>query len=237
MTLISFKYKFIFIANPKCGSTTIHQLLQPYSDITSMVSIHDKPFSKHASASRVKEILEENKFFGRKMKWEDFYVFTTIRNPYRKLESAYAFTMETQAKKSSQRALENKQKMNRANSNGDNQELNPFHYNKDKLITFHQFLDGKHINSIAIEKMIYDDYRFDDRKCLVNEIIKLEEFDKKLPQLFEKLKIPVKYKNIPKILKTPNKNIYKTNWGVEYRKKIVEMYSEDFKLGNYQTQV
>lgn len=89
MTIISFKYRFIFLANMKCGSTTLHKLLKPYADLISDISIFQKPIGKHDNARQVKSYIETLGY-----KWEDFYVFTTIRDPLTRIISCYNFEIQ-----------------------------------------------------------------------------------------------------------------------------------------------
>jgi len=89
MTIISFRHRFIFLANMKYGSTTFHKLLKPYADLISDKSIFEKPIGKHDNARQVKSYIES---FG--YKWSDFYVFTTIRNPFSRIISCYKFEIQ-----------------------------------------------------------------------------------------------------------------------------------------------
>ena len=73
----------------KCGSTTLHQLLAPYADIIAANSIFQKPIGKHDNARQVKSFIESKGY-----KWEDFYVFTTIREPFSRIKSCYKYERE-----------------------------------------------------------------------------------------------------------------------------------------------
>ena len=86
MTLISYRYKFIFLANMKCASTTIHKILGKFSDESYITSKFEKPIGRHDCALKVKTYIEEKGY-----NWDDFYVFTTIRNPYSRIASCYKY--------------------------------------------------------------------------------------------------------------------------------------------------
>lgn len=73
----------------KCGSTTLHQLLAPYADVISCQSIFQKPVGKHDNARQIKRYVESQGY-----QWDDFYVFTTIRDPLSRIRSCYNY--ETQ---------------------------------------------------------------------------------------------------------------------------------------------
>ena len=93
MTLISYRYKFIFLANMKCGSTTIHKYLQKYADEVYIRSIYQKPISSHAPAIKVKRYIENKGH-----KWRDFFIFTTVRNPFDRIRSCYYYEKQKRRK-------------------------------------------------------------------------------------------------------------------------------------------
>jgi hypothetical protein len=86
MTLISHKYKFVFLANPKCASTTLHEMLRPYSDEAYTFSVYQRPIGTHADAKTVKKYLKRK---GRDIK--DYYVITTIREPFARIKSCFRY--------------------------------------------------------------------------------------------------------------------------------------------------
>ena len=53
---ISHKHKFIFIAVPKTGSTSVRSIIDPYSDITS-VNDKNSPYKHHTTALNLKKFL------------------------------------------------------------------------------------------------------------------------------------------------------------------------------------
>ena len=92
MTIISFYYKYIFIANPKTGSTSIHQILTEHytkpGDLVAKKSVHEKPIGKHDSLQKVHDFLE-----AKGMKMEDFFVFSFIREPFAQMVSCYNYEL------------------------------------------------------------------------------------------------------------------------------------------------
>jgi len=86
MTLISHKHKFIFLANQKCGSTTLEAMLKPYACEAFTKGIRAKPVGRHDSAVKVKRYLAS-----KGLKLDDYFVITTIRNPFTRIPSCYAF--------------------------------------------------------------------------------------------------------------------------------------------------
>ena len=96
--LISNKKKFIFIHNPKTAGTSLTKVLLPYSDFLSrnqnkpyfyyfnkfvLSKLIGNIYAKHTPAWRVKKNVPE--------KWESFYTFGVVRNPYNRSYSYYMY--------------------------------------------------------------------------------------------------------------------------------------------------
>tara|TARA_Y100000310_G_scaffold328074_1_gene395554 strand:+ start:398 stop:1111 length:714 start_codon:yes stop_codon:yes gene_type:complete len=93
--LVSFKNKFIFLSNPKCGSSTLRVVLDPYKDLNARGAMGDnEDFKKqgtlvlHIPAYELKQSFDQSEHVG---KWEDYYKFTTVRNPFKRMVSWYFF--------------------------------------------------------------------------------------------------------------------------------------------------
>jgi hypothetical protein len=85
---ISHRYKFVFFANPKTGSSSVRQFLNPYSDVMPVQNFDcrtpENPFYPHMRPVEARECFER---FG----W-DFYgytKFTCVRNPWARLVSLF----------------------------------------------------------------------------------------------------------------------------------------------------
>lgn len=85
---ISHKYKFIFFANPKTGSSSVRQFLDPYTDVQPVKNYLERtpanPFYPHITPQETRELFDA---FG----W-DFYSynkFVFVRNPWARLVSLY----------------------------------------------------------------------------------------------------------------------------------------------------
>jgi hypothetical protein len=77
---ISFSNKFVFISCHKTGSSSIREALRPYSDIASSPIGGKPPYNYHTTAKELKLHLEK---LNRTMhKWDDFFTFTIVRNPW-----------------------------------------------------------------------------------------------------------------------------------------------------------
>jgi len=81
---LSHKYKFIFIAIPKTGSSSIRYALNDYSDIRSK-NDPNSPYAHHVPASKLKEHIGC---------WEEYFKFAFVRNPWDLVVSSYFYQQE-----------------------------------------------------------------------------------------------------------------------------------------------
>lgn len=84
---ISHRHKFIFLSNPKCGSESIRRMLSRYSDVKSS-SRHQ--FRHHLNARQVTAVLT-----GLGIDPRQYFIFTTIRNPWDRMVSIYTYGLQT----------------------------------------------------------------------------------------------------------------------------------------------
>tara|TARA_B000000475_G_scaffold241284_1_gene212006 strand:+ start:329 stop:982 length:654 start_codon:yes stop_codon:yes gene_type:complete len=94
--IISHKYKFIFIANPKTATQYVRKILEPFLDVTddeisylfkikkSKYSELNKLRTEHIRAVDIKNIV------GNKI-WNTYFKFSFIRNPYTRFVSIFLF--------------------------------------------------------------------------------------------------------------------------------------------------
>ena len=97
------KYNFIFIASPKTGTVTIHNLLKDIDPTGERNRINwsenlvitsddiESGIIGHATAKEIKDVLG-------KERWDSINTIAFIRNPYSKLVSAYSFNKEQHLK-------------------------------------------------------------------------------------------------------------------------------------------
>lgn len=85
MTVINLKKKYIFIANMKTASTTIHYLLKKDNpDLISMKSVKTKPIGKHDNYNKIKFFLKTHN-----LNIDNFYIFGFIREPCDRMQSCF----------------------------------------------------------------------------------------------------------------------------------------------------
>lgn len=176
MTLISHKHKFVFLANPKCASTSIHEFLRPFSDKAFTISVYQKPLGTHAYAKEVKRYLEKRNY-----KWEDYFVFTTIRNPLNRIKSCYYYERDFWQNK------------------------DPIDLFIRTPKDFKKYVLGNWYNRrfIDINRFTSDNNGIN----IVNKIIKVEDIDVEMPIILKQIGIPVNWKDLEKknISKKTNK--------------------------------
>jgi len=85
---ISHKHKFVFIAVPKTGSTSVRSIIDPYSDI---LSVNDKnsPYKHHTTALDLKKHFESQDW-----EWNTYYKFSVVRNPWERRVSSWAYRLK-----------------------------------------------------------------------------------------------------------------------------------------------
>ena len=111
---ISYRHRFIFLSNPRCGATTIRNALRAHTDVSSesILGATIKAISQGTATESQKQIWSagplnlmfinapEVKHFlgqiddsdvdeGGVKDWAQYYSFTTIRNPFKKFVSWY----------------------------------------------------------------------------------------------------------------------------------------------------
>ena len=90
---ISHRYRFIFFANPKTGSSSLRQFLDPYSDVRPAENYRlrtpDNPFYPHITPREAKPLIEE-----RGWDFECYTKFVVVRNPWARLVSLYTHVQQ-----------------------------------------------------------------------------------------------------------------------------------------------
>ena len=90
MMRISHKHKFVYIAPPKTGSTTIRYALNEYSEVKSI------PYLNSPLYYHVKPIQLENYFEEQNWNWGEYFKFALVRNPFDLLVSRYFWSRDVQ---------------------------------------------------------------------------------------------------------------------------------------------
>tara|TARA_A100001037_G_C15106713_1_gene616818 strand:+ start:1065 stop:1700 length:636 start_codon:yes stop_codon:yes gene_type:complete len=93
--IINHKYKFIFIHVPKCAGTSIKRALYPYCDEYDQflgghpnVPEENSEVHKHSTALEVKR-------FATRERWDEYFTFSFVRNPFSRMVSLYKWWQKT----------------------------------------------------------------------------------------------------------------------------------------------
>ena len=81
----SVEQRWLFLSNPRAGSKSVRELLNPHSDFR--VNVAGDGRHPHAPARIAKQMMEVE--LG--VDWSEFHVFTTIRNPWARMASFWTF--------------------------------------------------------------------------------------------------------------------------------------------------
>ena len=202
---ISHKYNFIFFANPKTGSSSVRQFLNPYADVVPVLNYLKRtpanPFYPHITPQETRELFAA---FG----W-DFYgynKFVFVRNPWARLVSLYEHVMR----------------------NPDNRmEFTEW------LYTIKPFGEGgggedwqrwRKYGAYSIEHYIKDDAG----NILVDKVIRLEDIQKELRPFLMALGLPdVKQAKLNHSNKRKSSTHYTRYYNEETREYVRELYRYD----------
>ena len=83
LMLISHRYKFILLSRYKCASTTIRAVFKDYADIT---GTQHYPYYHHTHLVPLKKHFQSMGW-----NWTDYFVFTSMRNPWKMVASLYSY--------------------------------------------------------------------------------------------------------------------------------------------------
>jgi hypothetical protein len=208
---ISHKYKFIFFSNPKTGSTSIRDFLNPYSDIREVQytdRTEQNPFYAHISPKEVKEI-----FLIKGWNFDSYFKFTFIRNPWARLVSLYEMIKSGRSNIDEFKIWVKTIKPYGIGGGGD------------------PYLQRWRVyGTYSIENYIKDDFG----NILVDQIIRLEDINTESIKFLKKLGIP----NLEKC-KIPIKNnkrkygSYLNYYDEETKEYVASIYRYDIQEFNY----
>jgi len=102
MTIINLKKKYIFLANPKTGSTSVHTLLNDEESIIRRNSKKEKPFGKHDTYLQVKNYLSSIN-----LNINDFFIFGFIREPIGRMKSVINHLLNSKRKEEAKTLMKN----------------------------------------------------------------------------------------------------------------------------------
>ena len=200
--------KLIYLANPKTGSTSIRSLFDKCSEHPKLKSTGD--FHEHWTAKQYFDV-----FCERGWKWNDYFKFTTVRNPWARYVSNYYYS--------------------KPDKNG-----NPFYVTEYEADSAFKVSFSDWIQIWLVEKNRHPHGYVDIKtfttdsagNSLVDEVYRVEDFDKTgLPELIAR-KIVEDNVVIPKLNKSKAKN-YREHYKDADAELIAHKCKADIDVGGY----
>lgn len=226
--LLSHKHKFIFIAVPKTGSTSVRSSLRKYSDYESNSSkgeVGDKKTSflkNHSTLSVVKNYIDL-----KNMNFSDYKSFGFARNPWDREVSFFKYFKKHIFIYKSLNLKEN-------SVNIDNSFAKYCYDRKSQAINFGDFLKNRTLNFEKNRKprMCCYDFLYDaESNTEANFIGKLENFDEDLVSIFKILNLPTpEIRHLNKTKHEHYSSFYKEQSWIEI---VEEVYYKDIEKFNY----
>jgi len=177
--LISRQYKFILLSNPRCGSSTLREVLSLAGDLAYETIINDSEqkdiLQKGAlmwlPAYAIKSSIERMQDEESTRSWDDYYTFSTVRNPYHKIASWYYFLKPDKNFKTS---------LFMDSDSHDAGSL--FHHHFNDFVDYLGTPDG--------ERLKLPDYNYfctdwNTEEDILNDVFKLEEIDETFQDKFK----------------------------------------------------
>lgn len=216
----------------KCASSTIRQLLYDNTDenlvFTTTNRLIDLTYTERfdQSGRRINlyrsNNLDENidwhvwprqlkTFFDMKgWNWNDYYKFTTVRNPWAKLVSAFYFQMA---------------KLNNTSKND---------YKPQFDVMFEKFRQTILNRNFTALKFEFEDYVSDvSGELLIDDTFKVENLNDDIHIIFEKIGIPVKFDSVP-IINTTHHSPYREYYDEETKNIVGKYFQNEIKKFNYE---
>ena len=198
---ISHRHRFVFLSNAKCGSESIRKILDPYSDV---FSDHKNrfPYNHHMAAREMKDHFEQMGW-----DWSQYFVFTTIRNPWDRVCSHYHhgawdanFTPRWEPEK----------------------------YDPNTRCSFEDFIKNKSKRNNMWPVVPYDEWAYDKAgNCLVHACLFIPELSTTLPPILDRLGLTT-YKIYH--INTSKHTHYSEYYTPETRDLIGEMFKFDIQI-------
>ena len=203
---ISHKHKFVFIAVPKTGSSTIRKTLDPLSDIKS-TGDKDSPYYWHTSAASLKK-----HFIEQGWDWNKYYKFGFVRNPWDMVVSSYFYLK-----------YKHESRFNYKDFNFEDFVFGGPHHTAGSLLNF------RHMPANANQIDFFIDYNSEQN--LVNYIGYFEDMQKDFNEICAE--IGITQEALPQINKTKHKH-YSEYYNSRTRDYIAIKYERDIDAFEYE---
>lgn len=214
---ISHRHRFVFLANPRTGSTTVRKILDDYSDIKSVhVSQVDdvNPFYHHISAAELKIIFEKKRW-----PWEEYRKFCMVRNPFDRVVSLYFLHQEIlQGKVKGKSAFQRLLRLLK-------RKLRP-------VRDFEQYvmqINPEHRLTTSLKAFTCDS----NGRQLVHDILMFENLKNDLPNYLFSLGIQITADHIPHLNASNSKKHYREYYNTATHNRVKHLYINEIEQFGY----
>ena len=211
---LSHKHKFVYISIHKTASSSVREMLDPYSDIKSCAPRKTICYH-HIPAKKMKEFFDEEKW-----NWNEYFKFTTVRNPWDRKLSTFSYLKR--------KADEFKTKIPKGDGNWFVQKVRKI---DSECSNFKEYLKKYCEPNKKRNRQI--DWVLDrNGNNMLDYIAKVENLTHDMKFVFDKLGL-----QHPKIVHTnqsnhiPYTDAYDEQWMID---KVAERYADDIKHFNYE---
>ena len=217
---ISHRHRFVFFASPKTGSRSVRKLLDASAEIHGRPAEEltaDFPFYNHMRPVELRDV-----FASRGWDFDAYFKFVMVRNPWSRLVSLYEM-----------RAFREGGQLSRLRTRAKrHQGFRAWVRTVDP--------EGRTTVGPGLEKGVirfgalsYVRFAGDENgRLLVDEVIKLEEIESRLPPVLERLGVPVPTR-IPRAGRGRYRSDYRDYYDDVTRELIGSLYEEDIERFGY----
>lgn len=214
---ISHQHKFVFLALPRTGSTTVRRVLDAYSDVKSVhiaQTTPQFPFYHHISARELKRIFDDQGW-----DWFAYRRFCVVRNPFDRVVSLYHHYQKMNADR-------DKAKKSLANF------LKHLYFQLRSEITFAEYvarLDPKGKLTTTLPHFICDE----DGAFLVEDVLTFENLATELPAYLRQMNIWINSQEIPILNSSAARQPYASYYTEATRQRVASLYAYEIERFSY----
>ena len=181
-----------------CGGSSIRYILDQYTDIKGEDHPTDPLHMLHINAPSLKSYFEHEEYANMSVgPWDEYYKFTTVRNPWKKIVSYYFFYRPDKH-------------FNQYSANDTEYDFNSqFHYGFNEWLNY--VMNGRGLPT-------YDYFCKENQELLLDDVFKIEDINETLPEALIK-NTDIKIDNVPRLnpdYGVPHVSTSHMNWKGDY---------------------
>nr|VFJ62230.1 MAG: Sulfotransferase family protein [Candidatus Kentron sp. DK] len=210
---VSHAYKFIFLAMPRTGSTSIRSILDFYSDIKSInikQTTDGFPFYHHISAMELREIFNK-----RGWNWSEYRRFCVIRNPYDRIVSLYHHHLWMQNRRANEAPM--RERKGKPPGGAPSFKDYVMRINPESRLT------------ASLQSFICDK----GEDFLVEDVLVFEKLYTELPNYLSGLGIYITSSDIPYLNASDNRGEYRAYYDEDTKERVAKLYNHDITRFGY----